>query len=63
MYRDRLIEPIGFVVAATTFLYSLYLFYHDTGNFFGSLAAGLIAAGLGWMTFVILRLILLTVRK
>lgn len=63
MEHNKLIEPIGFVVAGATFLYSFFLFYYDTAVFGGSLAAALLAAGLMWMTYVILRLVMLTIRK
>lgn len=63
MNRNKLIEPIGFIVAAVTLIFSLILFYSDTKSFLGSLAAASMAAGLNWLTYIVLRLILLTMRK
>jgi hypothetical protein len=63
MYRNKLIEPIGFIIALATFLFSLILFYSNTGMFWGSFAAALLAAGLFWISYVILRLVVLTFRS
>lgn len=63
MFRDNIIEPIGFIVAGATFLFSLILFYSDTKVFWGSFAAALIAAGLFWATYVLLRVFFLAIRR
>jgi hypothetical protein len=63
MFRDKVIEPIGFVVAVATGLFSFILFYSDNGQFLGSLFAALMAAGLTWISYVILRWILLAIRE
>jgi hypothetical protein len=63
MYKNKIIEPGGLVIAAATFLFSLILFYNDTGAFLGSVAAALLAAGLIWISYVILRLIIITFRS
>lgn len=63
MFRDKLFEPTGVVIAAATLIFSLILFYNDTNVFFGSLAAAVLAAGLTWATYVILRLVLLAFRR
>jgi hypothetical protein len=62
MNNKKIIEPIGFIVAAATALFSLLLFYSDTSSFWGSLFAALIASGLTWISYIILRWILLAVR-
>ncbi|MEI8124251.1 MAG: hypothetical protein WCG42_00670 [Parachlamydiaceae bacterium] len=63
MFQNRIIEPFGFIFAAATFLFSLYLFYTDTSTFWGSFAAALMAAGLLWMMYVILRIVFLTFKR
>lgn len=63
MFRDKLFEPTGVIIAAATLIFSLILFYNDTNIFLGSLFAALLASGLTWMTYVILRLVLLAFRR
>jgi hypothetical protein len=61
--KGRIIEPKGFILTAITGLFSLLLFYSQTRAFWGSLMAALMAAGLAWMTYLMLRLLLLTFRE
>lgn len=63
MNKDKVIEPIGYIVAACTLLFSLILFYSDNGMFLDSLMAALIASGLAWVTYIILRWAVLAARK
>ncbi len=60
--RNKVIEPIGFIVAAITFFFSLLLFYLDNNMFIGSLFAAIISSGLTWATYIILRWALLAFR-
>lgn len=61
--RDKIIEPIGYIVAGVTFLISLILFYIDTTMFAGSLFAALISSALAWATYIVLRWALLAFRE
>ena len=63
MFKNKLFEPTGFIIAAATLLFSLILFYNDTNAFLGSFAAALMAAGLTWATNIILRLVFLAFRN
>ena len=63
MFSDKIFEPIGVIVAAATFLFSLILFYTDTATFWGSVFAALLAGGLTWVTYVILRIFYLAVKR
>lgn len=63
MFRGKLFEPTGFIIAAVTLLFSLILFYSDTHSFLGSFAAALMAAALAWMTYLILRFIWITFKS
>lgn len=63
MNNDKIIEPIGFIAAFVTFIFSLILFYTDNSMFLGSLAAAVMASGLAWSTYIILRWVLLAFRK
>lgn len=63
MFQEKIFEPIGYIIGAATFLFSLFLFYSDTSVFWGSFAAALIAAGLIWVSYVILRIFFLALRR
>jgi hypothetical protein len=63
MFRDQVIEPFGFILAAAVALFSLILFYSDNQEFLGSFYAALMASGLTWVTYIILRWVLLAFRK
>lgn len=63
MFQDKIFEPIGCVVAIATLFFSLFLFYHYTDVFWGSLAAACMAAAWAWATYIILRMILLAIRR
>ena len=63
MFRTKLIEPTGFIIAAATFLLSLFLFYNDTDSFLGSFMAAWMAAGLIWLSYLIIRFVLITFRS
>lgn len=63
MFKDKVIEPTGFIIAAATGIFSLVLFYSDTKMFLGSLMAALIATALVWATYIILRWVLLSIRE
>lgn len=63
MFRNKLFEPTGYIIAVATFLFSFILFYNNTDVFGGSIAAALLSAALVWMTYLMLRLVLLTFRS
>lgn len=63
MYRAKLFEPTGFILTAATFLFSMILFYNNTDVFLGSIIAALMAAGLFWISYIILRFVLLAFRN
>ena len=63
MDRHKIIEPIGVIIAAATFIFSWVLFYIDTEIFLGSFAAAVLAASLTWISYVLLRLLVLALRR
>lgn len=63
MRDNRIVEPIGFVIAGAAFIFSFLLFYSDNGMFFGSFSAALMTAALAWGTYIVLRWILLAIRE
>lgn len=62
-YRNKVIEPLGYIVAAATFTVSLILFYLDTDMFAESLFAAIISSSLAWATYIVLRWGLLAYRE
>lgn len=63
MNNYKLVEPTGFIVAGITLLLSLLLFYSDTKSFLGSFSAALMAAGLIWISYVIVRMLVLAFKR
>jgi succinate-acetate transporter protein len=53
--QNNFIEPIGMMVGAIAGIFSFLLFYSHTDNFGGSLFGALISAAWFWMTYLILR--------
>lgn len=47
-------DRVGIIVAGSTFIFSLILFFLQNGEFLGSLAAAILATGLAWPTYIIL---------
>lgn len=61
--HPKLIDRASFIVGGGIFILALYLFYSDTNRFFGSVGAALLAAALGWMAYVLVRLIILAIKR
>lgn len=63
MDQIKLFERTGYVIAGVSLLVSWLLFYSENGVFVGSFFAAVLAAGLFWMTYIMLRLVWMTFRK
>ncbi|MEI8365978.1 MAG: hypothetical protein WCF65_06135 [Parachlamydiaceae bacterium] len=63
MFRNKIIDPAGIILATACFLFSLFLFYSDTATFWGSAAAALLAAGMFWIMYTIVRVVILAFRE
>lgn len=63
MENKKYFEPIGYAVAVGTFFFSLLIFYRDNAAFLGSLAAALMAAGLVWATYIVIRIFILALNS
>lgn len=63
MYRNRIIEPIGFIVALATLIFSFFFITFDTAQPSKSFVAAVLTAGLAWITYVLLRCVILALRK
>lgn len=62
--REFKIVDVGSLVAAGgTLLASFILFFRDTNEFFGSLAAAVMTAALVWGTYVVLRWLIMANRN
>ncbi len=59
----KFIDRISIVLAGATLLASFMIFYRDTSNFGGSLAAAIMTAALVWGTYIVLRWLLLANRS
>lgn len=59
----KIIDTGSLVAAGGTLLASFVLFFRDTHEFFGSLAAAIMTAALVWATYVVLRWLVLANRN
>lgn len=55
-----LVDKYSFVFAAATFLFGALLFFSQTDDMIGSLAAAFLAAGLAWIAYVLMRWLILS---
>lgn len=58
-----IIDQKGYLFSSIFFLFSLFLFYQDSQDFWNSLVASLLAAGLFWLSYIFFRLIYLTFKR
>ena len=63
MGENRLIDTLSIIIAGGVLLASFIIFFRDTGEFNGSLAAAAMTAGLVWATYIVLRWLLLANRN
>lgn len=52
-------DKFSYVLAAASLLASFYIFFQQTGQWGGSMAAAVITGGLVWATYLMLRWLLL----
>ena len=52
-------DKFSYLLGSATFLASFYIYYRDTSLMKGSLVAALLTAGLVWMTYLMVRWLLL----
>lgn len=62
MKSSKLIETKGYIVAGVSLLFSWLLFYSDSKDILNSFFAALMAAGITWMAYVIIRLVYLALK-
>jgi len=61
--KQQIIEKWSLAFAAALFLISFIIIYTNTYKFLGSLSAAMLSATLGWVSFVIIRLTILALKK
>ena len=62
MGEGHFIDKFSYVLAGATLLASFYIFFNQTGQMAGSIYAALITGGLVWVTYIMLRWLLLANR-
>lgn len=62
MDTRNLVDKTSFIVSAITLVFALILFYSNTGEFFGSLGAAILAAALMWVAYVLTRWLYLAIK-
>ncbi|KIC76428.1 hypothetical protein DB41_GD00060 [Neochlamydia sp. TUME1] len=63
MYPSKIIDKISLVIALTALFFSFILFYRETFEARQSFAAALMLAALVWLSYIMLRCLLLALRK
>lgn len=63
MKVEHLISKQSIIFASLVLIFSFLLFVSDTGKFLGSLAAAILAAGLAWVSYVIISWLVMAIRK
>jgi hypothetical protein len=61
--KHQLLEKRGLVFATFSFLISFFIVYTNTVEFFGSLLAAVLTAALAWISYVVVRLTILALKK
>lgn len=56
-------ERTSLIIAGVTLVFSFFLFFSQSDMFVGSLFAALMSAGLAWLTYVVIKMIVLAFTK
>jgi hypothetical protein len=60
--QSKFVDKLSLAIGVATLIVSFVIFFSDTKEFGGSLAAALMTAGLVWATYIILRWLILANR-
>ena len=63
MTKGDLFDYRGFIIAVSVFIAGFILFFRDTKEPMGSMSAAAILSGLTWVTYVIIRWMVLATKK
>jgi hypothetical protein len=58
----RFVDSFSYVLGGVSLLVSFYIFFRNTGQFGGSLVAGIMTGILVWLTYLMVRWLLLANR-
>lgn len=61
--QGRFVDRLSWIISAAALIVSFVIFFSDTKEVGGSLAAALMTAGLVWSTYIVLRWLLLANRN
>ncbi len=61
--KNEIFEKWGLVVMLATAVFSWIFFWNYSGEFIFSFIAALIAAGMIWMAYVVIRIVIFAFRK
>lgn len=61
--QPKLVDRNSYIAAGATLIIGLVLFFSNTQEFLGSLAAAIMAAALVWVSWVLMRWLILALRK
>lgn len=62
MGENRLIDSFSVIIAGGVLLASFFIFFRNTAEFSGSLAAAIMTAALAWSTYIVIRWLILANR-
>jgi hypothetical protein len=63
MDQNQIIDRTGVTIGIVTLIFSFILFISQSQMFVGSLFAAVLSAGLAWLTYIVVRLLVLTFSK
>lgn len=63
MEENKIIDRTGVIIGIVTLIFSFFLFISQSQMFIGSLFAAILSAGLAWLTYIVVRLLVLTFSK
>lgn len=61
--QDKFVDTLSLVIGGATLLVSFAIFFQDTKQIGGSLAAAVMTAALVWSTYIVLRWLILANRQ
>lgn len=63
MEKKEIVNQTSYIFAAIMLVFSFFLFYNDTHLLWKSFFAAILAAGLFWISYVLVRWLILALRK
>ncbi len=61
--QREIFDKWGLIVMVATCIFSLFLFWSYSGQFIFSLMAALIAGGMVWMAYIVIRIVYFSLKK